>query len=74
LSDGKRFSSAHLVFNASVQNEKVLGYPTLFVPVTAFATNQHCPILIRVRNEKTGWVDVKMGATTAGKTGVSGDI
>jgi RND family efflux transporter MFP subunit len=47
-------------------------YPTLFVPATAITTNLQRTFVIRARNGKAEWVDVKSGATLDGKTEVFG--
>jgi membrane fusion protein, multidrug efflux system len=49
-------------------------YQTLFVPVTAITTDLQRTFVIRVRQEKTEWVDVKSGVTVNGKTEVFGDL
>jgi membrane fusion protein, multidrug efflux system len=49
-------------------------YQTLFVPVTAIATDLQRTFVIRVRQGKTEWVDVKSGVTVNGKTEVFGDL
>jgi len=49
-------------------------YETLFVPVTAIATDLQRTFVIRVRQGKTEWVDVKSGVTVNGKTEVFGDL
>lgn len=49
-------------------------YPTLFVPVTAITTDLQRTFVIRVRQGKTEWVDVKSGVTVNGKTEVFGDL
>lgn len=50
------------------------GYPTLFVPATAITTDLQRTFVIRVRQGKTEWVDVKTGVTVNGKTEVFGDL
>jgi membrane fusion protein (multidrug efflux system) len=49
-------------------------YQTLFVPVTAIATDLQRTFVIRVRQGKTEWVDVKSGVSVNGKTEVFGDL
>jgi membrane fusion protein (multidrug efflux system) len=49
-------------------------YETLFVPVTAITTDLQRTLVIRVRQGKTEWVDVKSGVTVNGKTEVFGDL
>jgi membrane fusion protein (multidrug efflux system) len=49
-------------------------YPTLFVPVTAITTDLQRTFVIRVRQGKAEWVDVKSGVTVNGKTEVFGDL
>jgi len=49
-------------------------YPTLFVPMTAITTDLQRTFVIRVRQGKAEWVDVKSGVTVNGKTEVFGDL
>jgi membrane fusion protein, multidrug efflux system len=49
-------------------------YPTLFVPATAITTDLQRTFVIRVRQGKAEWVDVKSGVTVNGKTEVFGDL
>jgi len=49
-------------------------YPTVFVPSTAITTDLQRTFVIRVRQGKTEWVDVKSGVTVNGKTEVFGDL
>ncbi len=49
-------------------------YPTLFVPSSAVTTDLQRTFVIRVRQGKTEWVDVKNGVTVNGKTEVFGDL
>jgi RND family efflux transporter MFP subunit len=49
-------------------------YQTLFVPITAITTDLQRTFVIRVRQGKTEWVDVKSGVTVNGKTEVFGDL
>ncbi len=49
-------------------------YATLFVPSTAVTTDLQRTFVIRVRQEKAEWVDVKTGATVNGKIEVFGDL
>jgi membrane fusion protein (multidrug efflux system) len=49
-------------------------YATLFVPASAVTTDLQRTFVIRVRQGKTEWVDVKTGVTVNGKTEVFGDL
>jgi membrane fusion protein (multidrug efflux system) len=49
-------------------------YQTLFVPATAITTDLQRTFVIRVRQGKTEWVDVKSGVTVNEKTEVFGDL
>ena len=49
-------------------------YPTLFVPSSAVTTDLQRTFVIRVRQGKAEWVDVKTGATLNGKSEVFGDL
>ena len=49
-------------------------YPTLFVPSTAVTTDLQRTFVIRVRQGKAEWVDVKTGITVNGKTEVFGEL
>lgn len=49
-------------------------YPTLFVPSAAITTDLQRTFVIRVRQGKAEWVDVKTGVTANGKTEVFGDL
>ena len=49
-------------------------YLTLFVPSTAITTDLQRTFVIRVRQGKAEWVDVKSGVTMEGKTEVFGDL
>jgi membrane fusion protein (multidrug efflux system) len=49
-------------------------YPTLFVPATAITTDLQRTFVIRVRQGKAEWVDVKSGVTVNGKTEVFGNL
>jgi hypothetical protein len=49
-------------------------YATLFVPIAAITTNLQRTFVVRVRNGKAEWVDVKTGASAGGKTEVFGDL
>ena len=49
-------------------------YPTLFVPTTSVTTNLQRTFVIRIRDGKTQWVDVKTGASAEGKVEVFGDL
>ena len=59
---------------ANVQWPVQRGYATLFVPASAITTNLQRTFVIRVRDSKAEWVDVKTGASAGGKTEVFGDI
>jgi membrane fusion protein, multidrug efflux system len=59
---------------ASVEWPVQRGYPTLFVPATAITTDLQRTFLIRVRQGKAEWVDVKTGVTVNGKTEVFGEL
>jgi RND family efflux transporter MFP subunit len=49
-------------------------YPTLFVPSSAVTTDLQRTFVIRVRQGKAEWVDVKTGVTVNGKTEAFGDL
>jgi RND family efflux transporter MFP subunit len=49
-------------------------YPTLFVPSSAVTTDLQRTFVIRVRQGKAEWVDVKTGVTVNGKTEVFGEL
>jgi membrane fusion protein (multidrug efflux system) len=49
-------------------------YPTLFVPATSVATNLQRSFVIRVRGDKTEWVDVRTGVRTGNSIEVFGDL
>lgn len=49
-------------------------YPTLFIPSSAVTTDQQRTFVIRVRQGKAEWVDVKTGVTVNGKTEVFSDL
>lgn len=49
-------------------------YPTLFVPTTAVGSDLERSFVIRVRNNRAEWVDVKTGVTTADLIEVFGDL
>jgi membrane fusion protein, multidrug efflux system len=49
-------------------------YPTLFVPSSAVTTDLQRTFVIRVRQGKAEWVDVKPGVTVNGKTEIFGDL
>jgi membrane fusion protein, multidrug efflux system len=48
--------------------------PTLFVPISAVAKTTERTFVIRVRDTKTEWVDVKTGATAGNLIEVFGDL
>ena len=49
-------------------------YPTLVVPTTAVASDLERNFVIRVRNNRTEWVDVRTGVTTPDGIEVFGDL
>jgi membrane fusion protein (multidrug efflux system) len=49
-------------------------YATLFVPSSAVTTDLQRTFVIRVRQGKAEWVDVKTGVTANGRTEVFGDL
>jgi RND family efflux transporter MFP subunit len=49
-------------------------YPTLFVPASALANDLERTFVIRVRNNRAEWVDVKTGATSGNLIEVFGDL
>ncbi len=49
-------------------------YPTLFVPASAVATDLERAFVIRVRENRTEWVDVKTGATVGKLVEIFGDL
>jgi membrane fusion protein (multidrug efflux system) len=49
-------------------------YPTMFVPTSAVATTLEHVFVVRVRDGKAEWVDVKTGATMDKLTEVFGDL
>jgi RND family efflux transporter MFP subunit len=59
---------------ASVEWPIHRAYPTMFVPATAITTDLQRTFVIRVRQGKAEWVDVKNGVTVSGKTEVFGDL
>lgn len=59
---------------ANVQWPVQRGYATLFVPASAITTNLQRTFVIRIRDGKTEWVDVKAGANAGGNTEVFGDL
>ena len=59
---------------ANVQWPVQRGYPTLFVPPSAITTNLQRTFVIRIRDTKAEWVDVKTGVSASGKTEVFGDL
>jgi membrane fusion protein, multidrug efflux system len=48
--------------------------PSLLVPSSAIGTNLERTFVVRVRDGKTEWVDVKPGASTGSSTEVFGDL
>ena len=48
--------------------------PTLFVPSTAVTTTLERVFVVRLRDDKAEWVDVKTGATSGGLIEVFGDL
>jgi len=49
-------------------------YPTLFVPSSAVASDLERTFVIRVRNRRTEWVDVKTGASSGNLIEVFGEL
>ena len=49
-------------------------YPTLFVPASSVANTLERVFVVRIRDGKTEWVDVKTGATADKLTEVFGDL
>jgi RND family efflux transporter MFP subunit len=49
-------------------------YPTLFVPASTVANDLERTFVIRVRNSRTEWVDVKTGAASGNLIEVFGDL
>jgi membrane fusion protein (multidrug efflux system) len=49
-------------------------YPTLFVPATALGSDLERTFVIRVRDNRAEWVDVKTGATSGNLIEVFGDL
>jgi membrane fusion protein (multidrug efflux system) len=49
-------------------------YPALFVPSSALTTDLQRSFVIRLRQGKAEWVDVKPGVTVNGKTEIFGDL
>jgi RND family efflux transporter MFP subunit len=49
-------------------------YPTLFVPTTAVGSDLERAFVIRVRNNRAEWVDVKTGVTSANLIEIFGDL
>ena len=49
-------------------------YPTLFVPASAVASDLERTFVIRIRSDRTEWVDVKTGATSGKLVEVFGDL
>jgi membrane fusion protein, multidrug efflux system len=49
-------------------------YPTLFVPTSSIANTLERVFVVRIRDGKTEWVDVKTGATAEKLTEVFGDL
>jgi membrane fusion protein, multidrug efflux system len=59
---------------ANVQWPVQRDYATLFIPAAAVTTNLQRTFVIRIRDGKTEWVDVKTGVAAGGKTEVFGDL
>jgi membrane fusion protein, multidrug efflux system len=59
---------------ANVQWRVQRDYPTLFVPAAAITTNLQRTFVIRIRDRKAEWVDVKAGTTAGDKTEIFGDL
>jgi hypothetical protein len=49
-------------------------YPTMLIPSTSVTTDLQRTFVIRVRQGKAEWVDVKTGVTVNGKTEVFGEL
>jgi multidrug efflux pump subunit AcrA (membrane-fusion protein) len=49
-------------------------YATLFVPATALGSDLERTFVIRVRNNRAEWVDVKAGAASGNLVEVFGDL
>ena len=49
-------------------------YPTLFVPTSSVANTLERVFVVRIRDGKSEWVDVKSGATADKMTEVFGDL
>ena len=49
-------------------------YPTLFVPVSAVASDLQRTFVIRVRENNTEWIDVNTGVRTGNFVEVFGDL
>ena len=49
-------------------------YPTLFVPASSVASNLQRTFVVRVRDNRTEWVDVKTGARVSSSIEVFGDL
>lgn len=49
-------------------------YPTLFVPASAVANDLERTFVIRIRNDRTEWVDVKTGAASGKLVEIFGDL
>jgi membrane fusion protein (multidrug efflux system) len=60
--------------NTSVEWPIHGSYATLFVPSSAMTTDLHRTFVIRARQGKSEWVDVKTCATVNGKTEVFGEL
>jgi len=69
-SDGKITPGAF----ANVEWPMQRAYPTMQVPSSAIATDLQRTFVIRIRDSKAEWVDVKTGISTEGKTEVFGAL
>jgi RND family efflux transporter MFP subunit len=49
-------------------------YPTLFVPSTAVGSDLERAFVVRVRNDRAEWVDVKTGVTSGNLIEIFGDL
>ncbi|MGH9680493.1 MAG: efflux RND transporter periplasmic adaptor subunit, partial [Candidatus Acidiferrales bacterium] len=49
-------------------------YPTLFVPVSAVSSNLERTFVLRIRNNRVEWVDVKTGVNAGNAIEVFGDL
>jgi hypothetical protein len=59
---------------ATVQWPVQRSYPTMFVPVTAVATDLQRTFVVRISSGKVDWVDVKTGISSGNLIEVFGDV